>query len=752
MAVEGDEDRRVWLPLYRQLLRVDAGNRARVGVRDGRLLSGAELEALGEVTGAAVPPGELRVLSLRGAAAGGPAVPGSLQVALGAPGGARVCATLDAAVVSERLAFDPGAATGGEAHSHPYPLALLVAGDGSSHLYAAPDGPDAARARAALEGLLPDLAGKLAAGSAGTVCPPEVADGPCVAYTPIVLDHGPYGQPEAVGGALASSLPHPGGGGDALQRLTRSTQLRLALLTLLATASVALAGYLVSRRMARPWVLLGDRAAAAAELPETQPSDAVDLISRSVESLASRAAAGEGRARVSEGRLLEFIDMNPDGIAVTGADGRIAHFNSTLCRMLRRTPTELVGQPLALLCADPADWEGVVARLEEKGRLRNLEFEIARGDGSRFPGLVSLRLSSQGEPGCVDAIVRDVSEQVEARRRDREKTAALFQVYGELSHAHEALRDAYGQVEEEVRAKTGELQTACEALRAANEVKSEFLMRMSHELRTPLNCIIGYSEAMGEGLDGPVNPDQTSSLQRISESGRRLLRLIENLLDLSQLEAGRMGFHCTTVRIEEAVADVVHQSRGLLRDRPVDLVTALPDPLPPVWADADRVRQVLFNLVGNALKFTDAGTVSIQVHRPHASFVEVRVSDTGPGVAPEHQETVFEKFIQAGGARRGGAGLGLAICREIVERMGGHIRLESILGAGSTFAFTLPVEGAQAQLPLPLGPPVAAAPRRTAPPQPPSGAPEVDQQLERPHQGPQDPAPPGDGLQFPARN
>jgi signal transduction histidine kinase len=254
-----------------------------------------------------------------------------------------------------------------------------------------------------------------------------------------------------------------------------------------------------------------------------------------------------------------------------------------------------------------------------------------------------------------------------------------------------------------VQLKTGELRGAYEALQSSDRVKTEFLMKMSHELRTPLNCIIGYSEAMIEGLDGPVSREQALSLDRIAQSGRRLLRMIENLLDLSRLDAGQMQLFCTETPLEEAIEDVLHQARSLVGGRPIRLEARVDGPLPLVWADPDRVRQVLFNLVGNALKFTEEGRVGIEARRLDEGAVEVRVSDTGPGVDPEYLHSIFDKFVQVPSGNRSGAGLGLSICREIVEKMGGEIRADSVLGEGSTFVVTVPVAEGRGPMSLPLG-------------------------------------------------
>jgi PAS domain S-box-containing protein len=533
-----------------------------------------------------------------------------------------------------------------------------------------------------------------------------------LAYAPVYFEYEPS-QPAAVFGGVALLQPsvgwtsHDTAVSAMAQVLVRRAEIQNVALTLLCAAWVGFAGFIVARRMARPWVRLHEkvRLANPALASEGLPRhDEVEAISSSFDALASHVEEHAGRLRATEERLREFIEMCPDGIAVLGFDGRIDLANRSLCQMLRRSPGELEQSEARATFARPAEFDEMTRRLAEKGRLKDYEVLLRRGDGSTFPALFTLRLAQEDGSRRIEAILRDVSALKEAQQRDRDKTEELFRVHGELSRAHEALRRAYEEVEEQVRRKTNELRSACEALQSSDRVKTEFLMKMSHELRTPLNCIIGYSEAIAEGLDGPVTEEQGLSLTRITQSGKRLLRMIEDLLDLSRLESGGMEFLCCEMRVEDVVEEVLHQVRSLVGERPIRLEVALAEPLPSVWADPDRVRQVLFNLLGNALKFTDGGSVRVEAVRGPGQTLEVRVCDTGPGVPADQRDSIFERFVQIPGRNRTGAGLGLPICRELVERMGGRIWVESEAGRGSTFGFNLPSAGAPSQLSLPLGP------------------------------------------------
>jgi PAS domain S-box-containing protein len=541
-------------------------------------------------------------------------------------------------------------------------------------------------------------------GGRNDVVSPSTESAPWLAYSPLFFaaDSARAGAP--AGGVVLRLRDVPRLGENGSAAFAERAEMRIGLLTLVAAFGVALSALLVARRMALPWVRLREKArAVSAEAEGSGDEDDLDAIVRSFDTLASQLATSAGLARASEERLREFLELSPDGIAVVDLDGRFLHFNRALCQTLRRPPNQVAALQMAALFAHPGDGDELLSRLREAEWLRNHEAELLRGDGSSFPALLSVRLGRFEGTECLDIILRDVADWKEAHRRDRENTEALFRVYGELNQAHKALRRAYTEVEEQVRLKTSELRGAYEALQASDQIKTEFLMRMSHELRTPLNCIIGYSEALGDGLDGPVTPEQAESLSRIAQSGRRLLRMIEDLLDLSRLEAGRLDLRCGNLVLVDVLNDVVHQTRNLVGAKPLHLELVVDPGLPAVWADGDRVRQVLFNLVGNAVKFTAEGWVRVQARRADPSSVEVRVTDTGPGIDAEHQERIFEKFTQVPGTSRGGTGLGLAISREIVERMGGRVWVESSAGRGSCFGFTLPLAGTAGQLALPLG-------------------------------------------------
>ena len=242
----------------------------------------------------------------------------------------------------------------------------------------------------------------------------------------------------------------------------------------------------------------------------------------------------------------------------------------------------------------------------------------------------------------------------------------------------------------EIEQKSRELETA-------SRHKSEFLANMSHELRTPLNAVIGFSEVLEERLFGPINDKQAEYIRDILESGRHLLSLINDILDLSKIEAGRMELEATDFDLPGTIENALILVRERAGRDGIDLVHEVDPRLGSIHADQRKVKQVLLNLLTNALKFTpDGGRVQVSARAVHGA-AEISVADTGIGIAPEDQAAVFEEFRQVGIAAKKveGTGLGLAISRKFIELHGGRIWLSSEVGVGSTFAFTLPLDGAR---------------------------------------------------------
>jgi two-component system, NtrC family, sensor kinase len=279
----------------------------------------------------------------------------------------------------------------------------------------------------------------------------------------------------------------------------------------------------------------------------------------------------------------------------------------------------------------------------------------------------------------------------------RDELGALAEEFNRMAAR---LQASYVGLELQVQERTRELASALakldeksRELEAASDHKSEFLADMSHELRTPLNAISGFSQVLRKQLLGEINEKQAEYLDDILASARHLLSLIDDVLDLAKVEAGQIELDVMPFSLREALErGVVIVRERATREEVRVLLSSAPG-VDTVMGDERRIRQVVFNLLSNAVKFAPAGsTVDVAAARVDGE-VRVTVSDSGPGIAPEDQTRIFEEFQQAaaGKEQREGTGLGLALSRRLVELHGGHIWVDSEVGKGSTFAFTLPL-------------------------------------------------------------
>jgi PAS domain S-box-containing protein len=241
-------------------------------------------------------------------------------------------------------------------------------------------------------------------------------------------------------------------------------------------------------------------------------------------------------------------------------------------------------------------------------------------------------------------------------------------------------------------------QQLIQELREIDLLKSQFLANMSHELRTPLNSIIGFSRVILKGIDGPVSEMQQQDLTAIYNSGQHLLGLINDILDLARIEAGKMELNFEEVNLSDMTTSVMSTAKGLVKEKPIQLIQRIPANMPSVRGDAMRVRQILLNLISNASKFTDTGSITVEtaVQKDPMGRLEalINVIDTGPGISPEDQKKLFQAFSQVDGSatrKSGGTGLGLSICANLVQLHAGRIGVTSEVGTGSTFWFTLPL-------------------------------------------------------------
>jgi len=380
----------------------------------------------------------------------------------------------------------------------------------------------------------------------------------------------------------------------------------------------------------------------------------------------------EPRARIQADRFRELLEAAPDAILEVDAEGRIALLNAVTEEMFGYRRGELLGQAIEMLVPEDlrALHEKYRGRYSERPATRpmgtGMELNGRRKDGSCFPVEISLSPVKSASGFRVTAIIRDITERKRAQERLQE------------------VQDNY------VR----ELELRNREIERADRLKSEFLASISHELRTPLHTIIGFSELLAEETDGILDEKHKRFLDHIRQDSLYLLALINDILDLSEIEAVRLELRRETVDVgavlEEALSSI--RPQGLAKS--IEIETALDLPT-SVSADPVRFKQVLFNLPSNAVKFTpEGGRIRIDI-LTREKHVEISVSDTGVGIPREEHAAIFDKFHQVGTTTKGvreGTGLGLAITKWLVEHHGGRIWVESEVGKGSRFTFTIPTE------------------------------------------------------------
>ena len=347
---------------------------------------------------------------------------------------------------------------------------------------------------------------------------------------------------------------------------------------------------------------------------------------------------------------------------------------------------ELLNMPFFDLVR-PQDREASLARHRRKISGESIpglfEITIMRKDGAEVPiELTSAYSTYQGKRVNV-VYVRDITERKQMERELQEKTEQLDIQNEELQSQTEELM----KQQQELIEKTREVERA-------NQLKSEFLANMSHELRTPLNVIIGFSELMRDEVPGKINDEQRQCFDDILNSSKHLLNLINEVLDLSKIESGKVKFYLTNLALAEVIEPLTRTMLPILASRKQSLDVEIEEGLPLVYADKAKVNEVLLNLLSNATKFTpDGGRLKIEATRKD-SWCQVSVIDNGIGIKPENQEQIFEPFYQLDNPltrKKSGTGLGLAIVKQIIEKHGGQIWVESEYGKGSRFTFTLPL-------------------------------------------------------------
>ena len=492
--------------------------------------------------------------------------------------------------------------------------------------------------------------------------------------------------------------------------------LTFLVLTVAASAlAIAYLAYRSSRGISSPLRELANAAQLieAGDLSVRIPKRSKDEIGTLERTFDTMAASLDERERLQQAYLAEARTMNAVADAVVGVTDRSRIFAESLGRIIGLLGTTAAAVALRVpegadrltipiaIGVDEASARSIAAQVlaaakVEPNAVRASPVSVG---AMKFAAHVPLATRA-GITGLLSVYFPEVRSLGESESRALRTLARLVSVATENADLVTELRTNYLQLERVAKQNADlvvELRENNVQLERASRLKSEFLASVSHELRTPMNAIIGYTKLMLDGLDGDLTEQQDSDLHRVANAADNLLVLINDLLDLAKIEAGRMEIHPEDLDLMTVANDVVELVRPAANAKQIAVRSSITTELPKVFVDPSKTRQIIANLMSNAVKFTDKGGVVLDA-MPQDGWLTVSVRDSGIGIPPDALGYIFDEFRQVDSLatrRYGGTGLGLAITRRLVELQGGRIWVESQVGTGSTFHFTLPISTPQ---------------------------------------------------------
>ena len=397
-----------------------------------------------------------------------------------------------------------------------------------------------------------------------------------------------------------------------------------------------------------------------------------------------------------------LMEASNDMVFITNPSGVITVFNDKVIGMLGYSDQYVTGKNISSLIKDDL-WKELKSNLDRKSELIDHEVTLI-GSGGRQAEVMLNALSlkdSKGESSGLIFIFRSLKEEKDLKKSIKEKAKEL--------------EDLKLNLEKKVVERTEQLEKINRELEYANQLKGRFIANMSHELRTPLNSILGFSDVLLDRTFGNLTENQERYIKNVYTSGKHLLELINNILDIAKIESGKFEMVYETFLIDEVIGDVINVMKSLAEDKFIEFFVSIGEGISTITADRVKLKQILYNLLSNAIKFTpEGGMVKIDVMKeenteklyagsiPGIEFIRFSVQDTGIGIDPEDKERIFDEFEQASTSfskTYGGVGLGLALTKKLVELHGGIITVESNLGEGSTFAFWIPVTSPVVEMP-----------------------------------------------------